>query len=163
MDYLNYLTNEMVQLQATDLEIASQMPSGVRSNYFYENHGDLVWSDASHRVEGHAAGVTTGASYTDLDGDGDLDVVFNPLNQNTSFWINQTNNRNFIKVHPNGVRGLRAVLFAEGAQITVESYAVNGFMSSHHGPLHLGFGTLRPDSLVLHYPGALLFRQPIHQ
>lgn len=152
LDYLNYLTNEMVQLRATDLEIASQMPSGDRTNYFFENQGDLVWSDASYRVLGNEPGVTNGASYADLDGDGDLDVVFNPLNQNASFWINQTNDQNFIKVHPNGVRGLRAVLFAEGAHIMVESYAVNGFMSSQHGPLHLGFGTLRPDSLVLHYP-----------
>ena len=153
LDYLNYLTNEMVQLQATDLEIASQMPSGVRANYFFENQGDLVWTDASNRIQGNEPGVTTGASYADLDGDGDLDVVLNPLNQNASFWINQTNNKNFIKVDPNGNRGLRAVLFAEGVQIMVESYGVNGFMSSHHGPLHLGFGTLQPDSLVLHYPG----------
>ncbi len=152
LDYLNYLTNEMVQLRATDLEIASQMPSGVRPNYFFENHGNLVWEDASARVRGNEAGVTTGASYGDLDGDGDLDVVLNQLNQNASFWINQTNNLNFIKVDPNGILGLRAVLFAEGAQITVESYSVNGFMSAHCGPLHLGFGLLRPDSLVLFYP-----------
>lgn len=153
LDYLNYLTNDMVQLRATDLEIAAQMPSGVRSNYFFENRGDLVWEDASDRIQGNEAGVTTGASYADLDGDGDLDVVLNQLNQNASFWINQTNNKNFIKVDPNRVRGLRAVLFAEGAQIGVETYSVNGFMSSHRGPLHLGFGTLRPDSLVLFYPG----------
>jgi hypothetical protein len=155
LDYLNYLTNEMVQLRATDMEIAAQMPSGIRPNYFFENRGDLVWEDASHRVMGNEAGVTTGASYADLDGDGDLDVVLNQLNRNASFWINQTNNKHFIKVDPNGVRGLRAVLFAEGAQIMAESYSVNGFMSSHHGPLHLGYGTMRPDSLVLVYPSGV--------
>lgn len=153
LDYLNYLTNEMVQLRATDLEIAGQMPSGVRANYFFENAGNLVWADASQRVWGNEPEVTTGASYADLDGDGDLDVVLNQLNKNTSFWINQTNNKDFIKVDPNGVRGLRAVLFAEGEQITAESYSVNGFMSTHHGPLHLGYGSLHLDSLVLFYPG----------
>ncbi|MBX3746648.1 MAG: VCBS repeat-containing protein [Verrucomicrobiae bacterium] len=57
-------------------------------NLAFRNRGDLTFEDVSERWGFDLRGVSQGMALADLDGDGDLDVVLNNLNQGVSLYRN---------------------------------------------------------------------------
>lgn len=113
LDYLNYISNNLVQQNAKDAELINNMPSGSVPNYLFVNDSNLDFADATHLIIGNVAGISTGAATADFDQDGDLDIVTNNINSNASILINQTNPTKFVRLNLQGSKQNRAGLGAK--------------------------------------------------
>ena len=134
-------------------------------NYFFRNNGNLTFSDLSK-----AAGITTptvsnGCVYADFDGDGDLDLMTNNINQEASVLRNDlitskkdtANHYLKIKLEGDSVNknGFGAVvrLYSGGKMQILEQAPVRGYASTVDKILHFGLGKATIiDSLVITWP-----------
>lgn len=84
-------------LKPKSLELSSQMLSemGVTplSNYAFRNDGHYKFENTSHKWGLNEKGFSQGASYADLDNDGDLDLVVNNLGDLASIYENRLTNQ----------------------------------------------------------------------
>lgn len=129
-------------------ELVKKMPSTRISNYMYRNKGDLSFTNETASWGLDEKGVSSGATYVDLDNDGDLDLVVCNNNDPVSVYRNNTDNEknNFIRIKLEGdsknVFGIGAkviVTTTQGEQLQ-EMYPVRGYQSSVDYILHFGLG-----------------------
>ncbi|HET6994987.1 MAG TPA: VCBS repeat-containing protein [Chitinophagaceae bacterium] len=130
-------------------DLVKKMPSTRISNYMYRNKGDLTFSDESKNWGLDEEGVSSGATYADLDNDGDLDLIV--CNNNDPVWVyknnsNEIEKNNFIKVK---LAGDRKNLFGLDAKVIVttdkgeqmqEMCPARGYQSSVDYTLSFGLG-----------------------
>ncbi|RZK14550.1 MAG: VCBS repeat-containing protein, partial [Flavobacterium sp.] len=77
----NYMRSLTGEVTPKDLEtILKNVPSSDLKNYFYKNNGDLTFSNKSDLWGVNIPSNSNGAAYSDLDNDGDLDLVVNNIN-----------------------------------------------------------------------------------
>ena len=103
--------------------------------------------------------LSNGATYADLDNDGDLDLVVNRVNEPAVILENQMPPRASLTIllsgppgNPFGV-GVRVTGWAGGQQQQAEQMFTRGFQSATAAPLHLGLGVgQQVDSLVVNWP-----------
>ena len=150
LDYIKYISNQSVQQNATDLAMAAAMPEGRAYNYCYRNKGNLTFENVSELWGLDAFGISNGAVYADLDGDGDLDLVVNNLNEKAAIYKNQS--EKFYKDNHTltvQLEGKKQNRFGIGAKVTVycgnqmfyqEQQPTRGFQSSVEPVLHFGIG-----------------------
>ena len=171
LDYLNYISSEIIQSKATDLQLASKMPSGKVSNYYYSNLGMLNFKDDSQYIKNNNPGFSNGAAYADLDNDGDLDLIINNLNAPATILVNQTNTNQFLSIELKGdslnplAIGAKVILYSNSKVLVAENNPVKGFMSSSHIPLHFGINPSNVDSIKIIWPDGTfqLITEPILQ
>jgi enediyne biosynthesis protein E4 len=158
LDYLNYISSELIQANASDLELAAKMPDGRVANYFFSNTGQLLFVDRSHQIKGNNPGYSNGAAYADLDGDGDLDIIINNLNAPASVLVNQSVAGQFISflLHGDSLNpfalGATILVFSGEKILIAENNPVKGFMSSTLSPVHIGLGDYQIDSIHIIWP-----------
>ncbi|MFB0908016.1 MAG: ASPIC/UnbV domain-containing protein, partial [Spirosomataceae bacterium] len=97
------------------------------------------------------ASFSNGATYADLDNDGDLDVVINNVNQLAFIYQNKTNEQrpenHFIKLNLQGdslntkAVGAKVEVFADGQIFSKYLMPSRGFQSSTEYPLTFGLGS----------------------
>jgi len=160
LDYINYLSNE-IQTNSSRKELIARMPSGKIDNVFFENKGSLQFVNSTGSSGLSYIGFSNGASYGDLDNDGDLDLVVNNLNDYASVFENNINrDRNFINIslidtgslNRFGV-GAGVTIFKNSIPIKKEVSLTRGFQSSISKRLHFGLGTLKDiDSVEVIWP-----------
>src|SRR5690606_36666905 len=68
------------------------LPSKTIANYVFKNNGDLNFEDKTEKWGLIEPSFSTGSIYADLDNDGDLDLVFNNIDD-TAFVYSNTNNQ----------------------------------------------------------------------
>jgi hypothetical protein len=128
------------------------------NNFLFKNNGDLTFDDTSAEWGFANPSFSNGGIMTDLDLDGDLDIVINNLDELPFIYENQLiedvgdlNSCNYLRIqltdNPVGVEAL-------GAKISIESrsgdqyyqhYYVRGYLSSNDPIIHFGLGA---DSVV---------------
>ncbi len=176
----NMLNNDFLQFQADanirNLSTQEQKDSALRKkldeygsrqlpNYFFRNNGNLTFSNLSK-----AAGITTptvsnGCVYADFDGDGDLDLMTNNINQEASVLRNDLitskndTANHYLKIKLEGDslnrNGFGAVikLYSGGKMQMLEQAPVRGYASTVDKILHFGLGKATIiDSLVITWP-----------
>lgn len=119
LDYINFTYNDDVHKNFSSLQMAYNMPDGAVTNYAYKNNGDLSFTNVSSAWGFDLRGYSMGASYADLDNDGDLDLVVNNLNAPASVYRNNSESvtgNNFIRVRLKGDHGN---MFGTGARVEV--------------------------------------------
>ncbi|WP_051719946.1 VCBS repeat-containing protein [Anditalea andensis] len=124
-------------------------------NYIYENNKDLTFSDQSIDWGFVHASISNGAVYSDLDNDGDLDLVINNLNEEAFLYKNrlmemEPEGNSYLKVKIKGPKtntmGLGAVLELtselDGKTQTqfYEHYPTRGYKSFVEPTAHFGLG-----------------------
>ncbi|NMH89310.1 VCBS repeat-containing protein [Flavivirga algicola] len=130
------------------LQFTKMMPQQKLVNYIYKNNGNLTFSNVSNQwVESYPT-FSNGVVYSDLDNDGDLDIVTNNINDKATVLKNNTIEQNkgqYLKVKfkgpKNNVNGLGAKvkLYQDNGTIqTRQLINTRGFLSSVSNILHFG-------------------------
>lgn len=133
MDYLAYISNDIVQESGTDSTLIEAMPEGKQKNYLYlgkengfENQSDLI--------EDNKPDISQGAAYADLDNDGDLDLIINRYNETAQLLENKTERKSFKldfrKLKSAESSGAKIVLYTSQDNYYKELIITNGFQSS---------------------------------
>jgi hypothetical protein len=162
LDFVVYL-NETVQMRGNEfspetrkqvLEQLYKLPEIKLHNYIFRNRGDLTFEDKSAAWGLEEKTYSNGAAYADLDNDGDLDLVFNNIDDAAGIYRNnwkqaETAQGHFLRLRLfNGPGGNQAI----GASVRVhlpgrpgeilyqENQPVRGYLSSVEPVLHFGLG-----------------------
>ncbi|MES2828848.1 MAG: VCBS repeat-containing protein [Bacteroidota bacterium] len=144
----DYMMSKMGNIEPADLvALLKKVPSSNVKNYIFKNEGSFTFQNKGVNWGIDIPSNSNGAAYSDLDNDGDLDLVINNINRTAFIYQNQTDSSsNFLKVKlkglPGNIDGLGAsiTIFANGKQQNVEQMPSRGFLSSVSQTLHFGLG-----------------------
>jgi hypothetical protein len=168
LDYIKFLTGgnrfspTKDNSNLTDKELYEKMPLYPNISYMFKNNGDLTFSNKADEWGFNTRSFSNGATYADLDNDGDLDLIVNNINDKAFIYRNNSETlmkNHFLSVVLKGeglnTRGIgtRITLFSNGQKQVVEQFPTRGFLSSTSDVLHFGLGTLTAvDSIVVRWP-----------
>ena len=156
-EYLEKVKTVSSQLKAIvkqqhDTDLILKMPPRKKSNYFYENTGDLGFTKRNSDWKLGQLSASNGAAYADFDNDGDLDLVTNNMDDLAFIYRNNSMEQgmgNFLKIklegpenNINGI-GARVSVNIDSKQQIYEQYVSRGFQSSVDPTLHFGLGRIR--------------------
>lgn len=166
MDFMSYAVD--MTLDDKDLtsdenieELLQHMPEINEPNKIYKNQSGFVFTDSSDQWGFSEKSVSNGASYADLDNDGDLDLVINNVNDFAGIYRNQAVEQklgNFIKIRLDPGKnqpsiGTSLTLFADTLKMHRELFPTRGYQSSVEPLFYFGLGQLtKIDSLLVHWP-----------
>ncbi len=131
------------------LSWVKKMPEEKIPNYAFKNKGGIDFENIAPQWGLDFKGWTTGASYADLDNDGDLDIVINNVDQTSMVYENHSTDRknsNSISIVLNGSDqnkfgiGSKVSLYNDGKQQYQELNLSRGFQSSVAPTIHFGLG-----------------------
>ena len=168
LDFLNYMVAEKVKAgdRQTELDVfnmISQIPPIEVNNYIFKNNGNLGFDNVSAEWGlDEKLFLTNGAAYADLDGDGDLDLVLNNVNDFAAIYENTSQQKqagNYVKIRFSldnkntfGI-GTRVGLVSGGRRYTQELMPTRGFQSSVNPELIFGIGSNTVvDSMIVRWP-----------
>ena len=127
------------------LYYTEQMPSEAIANFTFKNNTDLTFTDVSESWGLDQKNFSNGATYADLDNDGDLELIVNNVDQEAQIYRNNSKN-NFIKVklkgsdqNPIGIDSRVFVKTSDNNQMQ-ELTLSRGFQSSVSTYLNFGVG-----------------------
>ncbi|MHA4808497.1 VCBS repeat-containing protein [Flavitalea flava] len=168
IDYIHFISNMELQEKmqdksqdTKDLDLIKKFPEIKLPSKFFRNAGQMHFEDLEQQIAGSRPTYSNGAIYADLDGDGDLDLVVNNIDDAALIYRNTCNDRQkkrsvdiLLKGPEKNINALGAklILFAGGGIRTYEKYPVRGFLSSMETPMHIGLDQTRVDSLFLVWP-----------
>ncbi|SNR56057.1 VCBS repeat-containing protein [Lutibacter flavus] len=156
LDYINYLSNldfakYTENLQDTlEQKLINTMPMINLPNVLFQNNGDLTFQKTLVD-QNNTSTYSNGAAYSDLDLDGDIDIVVNNINDKATLLENKTaqeNGPNFLTVNllesnkSINTNGAKVYLYANGKQFYKEQTTVKGFLSSSTRQVHFGLDKL---------------------
>ncbi len=148
--------------RAKFLKVVEDLNENRIVNYCFRNNGDLTFTNSNQAWGIHQKSFSNGAVYTDLDLDGDLDLVINNVDDPAFVYRNNTN-----QMHPDNhflrVRLLQGNWPAQSAKVMLyygnkkqqfaEFSPYRGYQSSVENELHFGLGLHdKIDSLVIQWP-----------
>jgi len=129
------------------MAMLKNVPSSDVKNYIYKNNGDLTFTNKGASWGINLPSNSNGAAYSDLDNDGDVDLVVNNINRAAFVYQNQGDPAaGYLKVKLRGLGknrdGLGAVVtvFSKGRQQCIEQMPSKGYLSSVSQNLHFGLG-----------------------
>jgi len=163
LDYIKFISNEQIQKQLNESRLVDQkaiemMPSGKVINYFFKGSKDLQFKDVSSTWANQSASISGASALCDLDGDGDLDIVTNNINEVASIYENTGNKKQHISIRlrykEKNLTGLGTKVYAysNGVLQYQELQTVRGFQATSEPLIHFGFGEGKLDSLVVVWP-----------
>jgi hypothetical protein len=155
LDFLKY-TVEDAKKEATQkgkslelFQLISKMTSTRTSDYLFKNNGDLTFSNVTKEWGLFEPNLSFGATYADLDNDGDLEIITNNTNEVAKIWLNNENAN--LETHYVTIKLVDYPVntFAIGSKVYLESKETKqmqemaltrGFQSSVQPLLHFGVG-----------------------
>ena len=150
-DYFNKIEKATYQDKKDfkNLDLTLRMPSEKVDNYAFKNNGDLTFSPAIKEWGLSFEGFSNGASYADLDNDGDLEVIINNIDAPSVIYENKTvdlKKGNFLRIQLQGNKknhlglGTKIILKNKGQTQYQETTMTRGFQSSVEPIIHFGLG-----------------------
>ena len=165
LDYIRFVSDLTAKTNRNasdefDDETIAKMPDGSSHPFLFKNKDGLHFEDMSNAWgTGKMKGYFTGASYADLDNDGNLDLVINPINAPAVILKNNSPKKNSISIsfksdslNRFGI-GVKAYLFQKGNQQYQQLMLTRGFESSCPAKLHFGLDSIVTiDSILIVWP-----------
>ncbi len=169
LDYLSFMDNSdvvrrIIQTEKNPIKsMIDMMPSEPISNYVFKNNGDFTFTNMAEEWGMHVPTFSNGSAYSDLDNDGDLDVVVNNVNMVSTIYENRARqifpDRNFLTlkltgIYPNTMAiGAKIKLYSDEHIYYQEQNPMRGFESSVDYKLVVGLGNIEIiDSLEIIWP-----------
>jgi len=165
LDYVKFISNLYMQkaVDQTDKyddEALEKMPDGSSHPFLFKGDGKLSFKDVSESWgTGKMKGYYNGASYADLDNDGNLDLVINCINAEAVILKNNAPKKNYISVSCKGDNlntagiGSKIYLFQKGKLQYQQLMSTRGFQSSSDTRLHFGLDSSNViDSVLIVWP-----------
>ena len=179
LDYINYASNIDYRSFETsnnnDLykKLIDKMPTLMIPNIIFRNQGNLNFKKESKSV-GMEKSYSNGAAYSDLDNDGDVDLVINNINQEVFILENLTDGKNnsvqiILSNNDNNYSsiGAKVNLYLKDKKLTKQLNPVKGFQSSSSYKINFGIeSNSKVDSLSVIWPDGSTqtnFNIPINQ
>ncbi|MDN5205721.1 FG-GAP-like repeat-containing protein, partial [Fulvivirgaceae bacterium BMA10] len=158
-----YLDQKGQLNQATKYMLLSRMPEEPIDNYVFVNNGNNTFASKIGNWGLSFKGFSHGASYADLDTDGDLDMVINNLDDLSGVYQNHTVDSlaksNFISIQ---LRGKEDNYYGIGSKVEIitgthsqfsEMVLSRGYLSSVEPVLHFGVGAYQNvDTIKVVWP-----------
>ena len=148
---------------AERLRVMKASPVLNERNLAYRNLGDLKFEEVGRAWGLDHEGVSFGAAFGDLDGDGDLDLVFSNCEAPVTVLRNDSVDGNRLIV---ALRGTTSNRFGVGATVRVETadgvqvrqlVLARGYLSSSEPVLHFGLGAQEKiERLTVEWPSGLV-------
>ncbi|MBN8578611.1 MAG: VCBS repeat-containing protein [Cytophagales bacterium] len=171
MDFLKFTVEEArakaVQRgeQLNVVELVSKMASTKTTDYAFRNAGDLTFENVTHSWGLSTSNLSFGATYADLDNDGDLELITNNTNEPATIWKSNSeriNNRNYLAIELEGPInnpvGIGSKVYVQTPAHTqlIEQYLTRGFQSAVDPVLHVGLGNNTTATIRIVWPDGLI-------
>ena len=135
-----------------------ELPSEKLSNLLFKNEGKLTFNEVGEESNILEPSFSNGASYADLDNDGDLEIIVNNIDQNAFIYKNFSVEKNigsYLVIKPIGETSetfAKVSIYFDGKSRTKESKRVRGYLSSVDSEIHFGLGKVtKIDSLLVNW------------
>jgi len=168
-DYVNFLANPSVisnLIKSEDepiMKLIDMMPSEALPNFAFKNNGNLSFENVTHKFGFDEPTFSNGSAYSDLDNDGDLDIVLNNVNMESLLYENKTNeiltDNNFISFSFNSSNknrfgiGTKVFVYSNNVLQYQELSPMRGFQSSVDYRLIFGLDNFQKvDSVKIIFP-----------
>ena len=175
-DFIDFFANEVTQKMVLSGErenmrnIINRMPSNPIANNFFHNEGNLQFKERAGEFGFGTKSFSNGASYADLDNDGDLDLVVNNVNQTCFIYRNKSEigkqEHHYIKFKLSGegknsyAIGSKIEVYAGNQIFSKQLNPARGFQSSTEYPMTIGLGKIAlVDSVRIIWPNHKVTRQ----
>lgn len=171
IDYISFVSAEDIQMKLerkemdeSDISLVDKLPEIKIPNKFFQNTSQLRFEDKERSIANNQDSYSNGAVYTDLDNDGDLDIVTNNINEKAFVYENKANEyapeNAFVRLYLKGSEknlnaiGAKVLVFKkDGETISYEKFPVKAFQASMEIPLAIGLGNkAEVDSIYLIWP-----------
>lgn len=166
-DFIQFVANDSVSVNRNDYKrLIDNLQTHPLSNFAFRNNGDLTFTNHAKQWGLDEPGFSNGSAYTDLDNDGDLDLITNDINTPSHIFRN-----NAMEIHPENkflkvaFKGGGKNTSGFGCKVTVyyqnktgylEQMPARGFQSTVDHRLNFGLGKCDiVDSLIVEWPGGL--------
>ncbi|MBQ4821463.1 VCBS repeat-containing protein [Aquimarina sp. MMG016] len=129
-------------------EIYNRLPSEKLSNILFKNNGGLNFENITSTTQLNELSFSNGAAYSDLDNDGDLEIVVNNIDGESFLYKNmsiENNQGSFLKINTTGSTSedfAKVTLYYDDIVKTKESKRVRGYLSSIDKTIHFGLGKI---------------------
>lgn len=146
-------------------ELHNRIPEARFASFVFKNNGGLTFSDVSKDWGITQPAFTNGAAYADLDNDGDLDMIFNNIDEKAFVYRNTINDdkekphNNYLRITLKGPTqnllgvGSRVTIYQQDSIKIAEVSATRGYLSKPESTVHFGLGkNAKVDSLVVRWP-----------
>lgn len=154
LNYMKFIMGDSPQnstfsKQEYDKKAKDLMPEGKIHNYFFKGNTSLQFEDKSMVWGFEEANISNGATYADLDNDGDLEIITNNINEEATIYKNQNIEKlqnSFCKINLKGESkntfgiGAKVIVKANGMEQTQQNMPTRGFMSAVAPILTFGLG-----------------------
>jgi enediyne biosynthesis protein E4 len=153
LDFVKYMDNYIQQkgrlMREDVLQLVHRIPASNVTNYIFRNNGDLTFNKSNVAWGFTQPSNSNGAAYSDLDNDGDLDIIISNVNLPAFIYQNESMQRSkhhYLKVKLEGAGkntvglGAKVIVRINGKKQVVEQMPARGYQSSVSPVLHIGLG-----------------------
>ena len=136
-------------------ELLDFLPSQKLKNYFYKNYGDLNFKNEIDQLGLGDPSFSHGASYADLDNDGDLDLIVSNVNEKAFIYRNNSD-KNFVRLKledDSPTFGSKVSIYHDNNFQFFETTNVRGIYSTSENIVHFGINNSKTvDSILIEWP-----------